>query len=1233
MMPTHRDPLIADARLAAIVFAVGLAGLLIGATLGLNNWPGQAFAIAAGRATVKDFFFAFHGYTIVLSVLFWGSKPSLRAQRAVIAGWVLTTAALWALLHESVAMSWSDPAGFPMPMFLATSLSLPCVIAMLWRALGPWRSNNAFEVRLRWLMLLAVLFMLVPQAALSLTATLHPHTLDLLALRFDHLAGLTFGPTFLALADRIPAMRQVLDMAYGLTPLGFLAVALVQLRGRPQHVASALLVWVGMTICAMLAYHFFPITGPKYVFGADHYAAALRDAANQPLDYVLVRNYPRNGMPSMHFGWMLAAAILWWQSRTGALSRALITTVAALTAVATLYNGEHYAIDLVVAVPFVLASIALCSTSVPWRSRAKRGTVLLGLACWLTWVLLLRHQMPAFIERPWLCQLLLLATAGVVLAQVRWMRRFARDIRELGQPMPAVALPRNQQQLQWRFGLMFFVSGAAALVYQVLFAKELALVFGSTATATFTVLATFLGGMAIGSLIGGELAHRVKRPLVVYAFVEVGIALYCMVTPQLFEGIQALYVYLAQGTAADASSSLILRVALGAAVLLVPTALMGTTLPLLAQALGPSGGRLGSRVAWLYFANTAGAAFGALLTAYAVIPALGAQRTTFVAALLNLLVALGALELAKQAFAASAPSAPVPDNATTREWSRTARMAALAALGVGGVLSLGLEVVYVHMLSIVAGNSVYAFGLMVATFLLGLSLGGEAARRLLARPQLDTALALVLSIIGLSLAVALGATMWNAIPEYFASYAKYPLARSFGAREAIRGMVCALVMVPPTVFIGASYVFAMDIATATSSAPKSRLLGIGAAVNTAGNITGVLLFGFVLLPALGGLGASQLIASAAVLLALFVLVTAARTQLWRGALACSVALAAVIASTSVKLDYAALSSGANVYFYAQRWGEVIDHAESIDGGLTTVTRSEHKDIGPVHTLLTNGKFQGNDALGGEMQAQIGFALAPLLHQDRRGAALVIGYGTGVTSRVFHEAGFASLDIAELSGDIVRMADHHFGQINQRVSQLPGVKLHVTDGRNLLLLSPQAKYDVVSIEITSIWFAGAASLYNKEFYRLAKSRMNPQGVLQQWMQLHRLTPIDLMQVMATLRSEFKYVSLYVMGSQGILVATDDATRAAPVAEAMSKLEATPALAEVRRIAARTVLSMKDDVMLDAAGVDRFIKGLGVDGSIWLSTDDNLALEYSTPRANVNDAEQSFALNKSLLAKYR
>lgn len=1232
-----------DHRLAARLMLGIFVALCASAALGISKWPGQMFLSALESGEGLRAYHVAAGVSLLLVGLFWGSRPARAAQRAVLLAWPLSALALYGAMSASdSSRQWLQAADAQdLSAFAITALSLPALAALLWRLCRPAAADDALHARTRRLALMLIGFVLVAEAALSLSASLHPMTLDPLALAFVRATGTDVGPALAQLIAQLPGLPQLVALSYRLTPIAFLAVALLQLRGRPAHLPSAVLTWVGLTGCAFMAYHAYPIAGPLYLF-ANH--PGLTDAmpsGTQALEPALLGPAPRNGMPSMHFGWLLAATLLWWRQSRAWPGRVVLVAMTVLTGVATLTTGEHYLIDLVVAVPFVLSALALFSTGNTAAATLRWRLATAGALAWLAWVLLARLQIDVLVGQPALGWALMLATLALSAWQARALHRLWQPASVGPAPQPAAAWPASERARLRALGWMFLASGLAALMYQVLFARQLALVFGSTATATYTVLATFLGGMSIGSVLGGHLAARTARPLLLYAAMEGAIALYCMATPHLFGLVQQAYVALAGDLPAASGELVALRVALGALVLLVPTVAMGATLPLLAQVRGASGAdhRLGQRVAWLYFANTGGAALGALLAAYWVIPSLGARRTTLMAAALNLLVALAAVQLfkreaegtASEAGAANTRDAPGADVSPAPDATpglRTARRLALLTLTATGVLSLGLEVVYTHQLSVVAGNSAYAFGLMLATFLVGLSVGGEAGRRLLLRGLDGTGLLAAL-VLGLAAALALVAPAWNAIPSYFGGYAGYPDVGSFRAREAIRGLVCSLVMVPPALFIGGAYVVAMELVTRGAGRDGARWLGYGAALNTLGNISGVLLFGFVLLPRLGGQAAGALIAVAALALALL-LVAATRPVPRRVALAAVPVALLALAATRVQADLQALSTGANVYFMPQPWGRVIDHAESVDGGLTLVARGEQDER--VRTLLTNGKFQGNNAESGEMQAQIGFALAPLLHQDARGRALVIGYGTGVTSRVLHEAGFAQLDVAELSADIVRLADRHFGDVNRQVSRAPGVNLQLTDGRNLLLLQRQP-YDLVSIEITSIWFAGAASLYNRDFYRLVHQRLTGRGVLQQWLQLHRLSATDILSVLATLRSEFRFVSLYVLGSQGIVVATDDPQRAHPRRDAVDTLQRSPALADVRRVLARPVESIAAERLLDPAGVERFLVGAGPRPDAWISTDDNMLLEYSTPKANVNDGDRSFKANLQMLQGFR
>ena len=282
------------------------------------------------------------------------------------------------------------------------------------------------------------------------------------------------------------------------------------------------------------------------------------------------------------------------------------------------------------------------------------------------------------------------------------------------------------------------------------------------------------------------------------------------------------------------------------------------------------------------------------------------------------------------------------------------------------------------------------------------------------------------------------------------------------------------------------------------------------------------------------------------------------------------------------------------------------------------------------TLLTNGKFQGNNAAGGEMKAQAGFALAPMLHTPQRERALVIGYGTGSSAHTVQAAGFKQLDIVELSSDIVRLAERHFPEVNQRVSGRPGVQTFVTDGRNYLLLQDR-KYDLVSMEISSIWFAGAANLYNREFYQLAKARLEPHGVLQQWIQLHHIRPQDVLYVLGSVRSEFSFVWIYLLGEQGIIVASNDpAARANPAH--IRRLEEAPGLKTVLALYDGRLDEVRDSVLIDPRGVDVFLASFGVPSQAWISTDDNLVLEYGTPKGNALGPE-SMVRNAEMLRRFQ
>ena len=1048
---------------------------------------------------------------------------------------------------------------------------------------------------------------------------------------------------------KYPLWQTIVDSVYGLLSI-FLLLSLAPVfrerRGVQLHALRVLIVPFGV---AFMLYCITPVAGPMYVFGnAYPYNMDWSMIADNGRN--LVSPSLRNGMPSMHFTGAMMIVLV-----TACLTRKLYfyaaCVFAAITFIATMALGEHYLLDLIVAMPLCIA-LGTALLNPPgwqfWQRYSWWGCLFL----FVVWELGLHFDTSRFFFVNHLNIVRLLSLVSAIVAihsfvtflRVVWRlpapteAEWRASLETEYQPAPATRVPTR-----WVYGL-FVCSGFAGLLYEVVFAKHLGVIFGGTALAAYTVMATYMGGMALGAWLGGIIADRVRAPLKWYALFEGAIGIYALATPALFRLIEHIYVALATDVRPDAPVLTFWRVLLGALVLGIPTLLMGTTLPIMFKFLRgylASRGRIISR---LYTANIMGAAFGALAGAYIVLPAFGLTGSTRLAALFSLMIALYALDRLKALPAADtaprpAATASLPGENDEEEAGyatlpaqdalqcRRLGLAALLLVSVGGIVSLALEIVNMHMLAIIAGNSVYAFGLMLATFLLGLGLGSASYGKL--RHLLTDPAVAAIAQLGIFFSIVISAFRWEKLATYFGtfSFMQQFMHIDFGASEVFRAFVCAIIMMPPAFFIGLGYPATMALASDwLKQRGEAAGLGIASLCNTLGNIAGVLLAGFVFL---NWLGSNRLLLGLAVISLLLALYMAwagrvAWPLLFNGhcgrqrvaTAATAVAIAAALWGYPAQWNLDVITSGANVYFAPSGRGEVIDAQESIQGGLVTVRRAEIKDDQNgsriMHTLMTNGIFQGDDFR--EREAQQAFAQVPLLHQPKRGDVLVIGYGTGDTAQMLHKAGFARMDIAELSPDIVALADRHFGDINGKVSQQPDVQMYYTDGRNYLLTQDK-RYDLISVDITGVWLAGAANLYNREFYRLAKARLNDDGVLQQWVQLHHMRPMDLLHILNTLHQEFRYVWLYVIGGQGVLVASN-------TPEALQD-------AGIDALSADVVKTVQEHRVLQPEDFDFLVQKLRVP-QFFVSTDNNLYLEYATPKGNGADFD-TFTANMEMLEK--
>lgn len=750
------------------------------------------------------------------------------------------------------------------------------------------------------------------------------------------------------------------------------------------------------------------------------------------------------------------------------------------------------------------------------------------------------------------------------------------------------------------------LSGAAGLIDQLCFSRYLSYVVGATAHAVSAVLSAFMTGLALGAFLGGRYCRRVKRPLVAYGVLELVVAVTVALSPLAFEALAPLYTAVARsfpGSLAALSAARWLGALL---IVVVPTTAMGATLPLLSRLLPSATDALGAalrekRLGALYASNTAGGALGALLAAYLILPALGMSATVLLSALGSAVV--GALAIAFGRRAPVPALAPLHDASVSgvhdgRGVVKDGWLLYVVAVA-SGALVFAAEVIFTHLLALIIGSSAYAFGLILAAFLSCLFLGASRAESVRRRFG-EAALPLGVVLSGLALAVTL--PLWDKLPLVFSGSGAF--FSSFAAREAMRGSIAFVVLAIPTVFMGLT--FPLLLQRVATSDDLGWWVGRLTTVNTLGAVLGALVTGYFVLPALGS--EASLFAVALVFVAAGLLTTrfiSGRPRLGAYGLAAAAALAWLV---TPRWDLARLTAGTNVYF--EKWSEpdeILFVRDDVQGGVTTVTRT-----GDVRTLFTNGKFQGNT--GWEMSAQRFFAHYPSIFVSRFERALVIGLGTGTTLGTIAAYPWKKLELVEISPAIVEAAGTYFEGVNGGALRDPRLTLHLADGRNHLLVT-EHEYDLISMELSSVWFAGASALYSQEFYRLVQQHLAERGVFQQWVQMHHIHGKDFVTLVHTLRSVFPHVALFYGGQQGILVASMQPLRASE--SRVHALQQTPEVI-AKTPGNRPLMSLLDDVLVADADLDRFLEASAREAGQPLdelvSTDSNLYLEYATPRGN-------------------
>ena len=790
-------------------------------------------------------------------------------------------------------------------------------------------------------------------------------------------------------------------------------------------------------------------------------------------------------------------------------------------------------------------------------------------------------------------------------------RQKAARRRRAGAPGGPTAAPAHPQspgqpaaQAPWLvfFGVVacFFLSGFAALLYQTAWLRQFSLVFGTSELAVATVLAAYMGGLALGSAVAGRYAGRVTRPVLAYGLLEAGIALSALAVPVLLLAARTLYASMLGDQPAPPDAATIgqpvFYLLVAFVVLAIPTGFMGATLPLLIRYAVRTDREVGPRVALLYAINTAGAVGGTVVAAFALLPALGLNRTVWVGVAINALVFVIAAALARnrsdsaptdETVAAAGPpgfvaacirplfqtSASLRERLTVVFLSQPAWM--LPLMLASGATAFLYEVLWTRMLAHVMGGSIYAFATMLAAFLTGIALGGGLAGKVAERRErAAVAFAFAQAAIGV-LSVGVYAWMGLLIPDVPTTWAL--------------ALFAVAVMLPATIFIGATLplsvrVLARDESEATASTARVY------AWNTVGAIIGAILAGFVIIPGLGFEGSIRIAVGANFFLALWAAACVARPKPIPVGIACAGIAAAVAIYSPVRPQAVFATPGfqtgfpsppRELYYAVGRSSTVLLLAS-----------------GNQYYLRTNGLPEASVSTRGSppsIDTQKWLTALPVAARPDIRDMLVVGVGGGVALEGV-PASVASVDAVELEPEVIEANRRISGMRNVDPLADPRINIVINDARNALRLTRKS-YDAIVSQPSHPWTAGASHLFTREFAADVRSRLNEGGVFLQWMNGEFVDESLLRTLAATLLAEFRYVRLYHPTVRVLMFLASDAPLEVELELART---GRPIAEDVMHYSRLGIISVEDllaSLAMDEQGILSFARNAEI------STDDN------------------------------
>jgi spermidine synthase len=734
--------------------------------------------------------------------------------------------------------------------------------------------------------------------------------------------------------------------------------------------------------------------------------------------------------------------------------------------------------------------------------------------------------------------------------------------------------------------LLYFLSGASALIYEIVWARMLGLIVGTAVTAWAAVLVAYMGGMALGSAIGGKVADKAKRPLLIFALCELGIGLYGVASPSIFNLIRHFCVILPPLTG--------LQAFIAVAALIVPTMLMGATFPMVSRAVIVDNRPLGRDLGVIYTANTSGAIIGTLSAGFLLLPFVGMAAALTIAAVINITVA-SVMVLFFRGFEIGSGNQLFARNTENSSLEQeTPRFLFPFILACSGFCAMALEVLWGRALVFFLTSTTYSFTIVLSVVLAGLAVGGIVAAAIAKKGRQTAAWVAALQFfIGI---YALASLFFLHNLDSVIHFNEGHITNVWWHWIGVRYAAGFALIFPPALCMGATFPLVIG-ASSRSFKTAGSSIGILASLNTIGGIAGSLAAAFLLIPVAGIQRSMVIIAIINCAGGLAVMVWGMRVPKYLlAAVTCVPLLLCFIclkfSSMHPMVLYSHVARGVNksvrLLFYKE------DPAASV-----AVLESPHD---------RRLNIDGFNAAGTRHYEYIHLlAHLPVLLSPSPDTVMVVCFGSGATcgvSALYPQV--LHVDCAEISKAVMASAPY-FADVNYHATDNPKVRILIADGRNYLLRTSR-RYDVITLEPMNPYLASATNLYSSDFYRLCRSRLAPHGVMAQWAPMHVLSTREYRMLIAGFASVFRHSSLWILGTEGILIGTMDSLRI-DLDSLKCRMSPGAPMDDLAKISLTDPARLLSCFLMGEQKVREYA------GDVPIITDDRHGLEFSSPHTRI------------------